>query len=236
MLEAINNAADRVYGGAEDPPMDKSTFIQLMRLAVCNGCFISGGKWHVQNDAVAMGSSLAVILANLWLRFEPILAGETVECVPEVNQLPVDVNVCRVCVTWVTRRGYSIHCHWCTTWFHRKRANLSVAEIKEFVRAKSPWFCSCSRPSTSFVPTEFTIPRSYVFGRYVNDIIRTARKEAIHGILGSANSLHPSLEFTVEEENKGTIPFLDMLLRRPNFSNLLWLRHWRRNLWSARER
>ena len=94
----------------------------------------------------------------------------------------------------VTLRGYLIRCHRCATWFHRKCTNLS---LKEFHRAKRPWFCGCSRLSTSALSTT---AYAKMFGCCVDDIIRTARRE------------HPCLEFTIEEESVGKILCLDMLL------------------------
>ena len=213
VLEAINLAADKVYQREEQPAFDKSTFIQLMRLAVCNVCFLSGGTWYTQNDGVAMGSTLAVILANLWLKeFEGALAGKPLaDSTTESTQNNTDSSTCKSCLKRVTFRGFSIRCHWCATWYHRKCANLSLKEIKEFHRAKRPWFCGCSRPSSS---ARATTPPAKVFGRYMDDIIRTAKREEIRDILAVANSLHPCLEFTIEEETEEKIPFLDMLLER----------------------
>ena len=48
------------------PP--QNTFHELMKLAVKNVKFMVDGKWFVQKDGVAMGASLSVILANLWLK------------------------------------------------------------------------------------------------------------------------------------------------------------------------
>ena len=127
VLEAINLAADKVYQREEQPAFDKSTFIQLMRLAVCNMCFLTGGTWYTQSDGFAMCSTLAVNLANFWLKeFEGILAGEPLaDSTTEVTQ-NTNSNTCKGCLKRVTFRGFSIRCHWCATWYHRKCANLSL--------------------------------------------------------------------------------------------------------------
>ena len=43
-----------------------------------------------------------------------------------------------------------------------------------------------------------------------DDILRTARPHALDEILDTANSLHPSLNFTIEQEVDDQLPFLDM--------------------------
>ena len=48
------------------------------------------------------------------------------------------------------------------------------------------------------------------FLRFVDDIVRTVRGEP-SCLLDAANSLHPNLQFTLEETNsEGNLPFLDM--------------------------
>ena len=55
-----------------------------MNLAVSNVHFKYNSLWYVQKDGLAMGASLAVILANLWLKeFEPALKKE----VPKLTML-----------------------------------------------------------------------------------------------------------------------------------------------------
>ena len=50
---------------------------KLLNLAVSKVHFICNGLWYVQKDGLAMGASLAVILANLWLKeYEPALKKE----------------------------------------------------------------------------------------------------------------------------------------------------------------
>ena len=66
VLEAIQTAADKVF--VDSPPaLDRDTFVSLLTLAVTNIHFMACGKWFRQRDGAAMGSSLSVILANLWL-------------------------------------------------------------------------------------------------------------------------------------------------------------------------
>ena len=52
-----------------------------------------------------------------------------------------------------------------------------------------------------------------IFARYVDDIIRSARKDDIPDILKKVNSLHPNLQFTIEYPDNASIPFSDMNVR-----------------------
>ena len=53
-----------------------------------------------------------------------------------------------------------------------------------------------------------------LFSRYVDDIIRSIKKNEIEMKLAEINSLHMSLKFTIEMEQNGELPFLDMKLCR----------------------
>ena len=48
-----------------------------MELAVTDVHFMCDGRWFVQVDGVAMGSTLSVILANIWMHgFEKAIAAD----------------------------------------------------------------------------------------------------------------------------------------------------------------
>ena len=51
---------------------------------------------------------------------------------------------------------------------------------------------------------------SKLYTRYMDDIIRDINVDKIEPTLTSINNLHPSLKFTMEREENGEIPFLDM--------------------------
>ena len=51
-----------------------------------------------------------------------------------------------------------------------------------------------------------------ITGRYVDDVIRSAKTQEVDEILKKSNKLHTNLEFTVERLDNGSIPFLDMLV------------------------
>ena len=53
---------------------------------------------------------------------------------------------------------------------------------------------------------------STFYRTYVDDLIRIIDKAKIKDKLASINKLHPNLSFTMETEESGTLPFLDMKL------------------------
>ena len=68
MLEAIEEAADRLYCGEfETPPVSKDTFVELLKLASTNVIMSTHDGYYMQKDGLAMGSPPAPLLANIWL-------------------------------------------------------------------------------------------------------------------------------------------------------------------------
>ena len=58
-----------------------------------------------------------------------------------------------------------------------------------------------------------------LFRRYMDDIIRTARQSEINNLLERANKLDTDhLQFTIEKERDGVLPFLDIKIVRTRFS------------------
>ena len=55
-----------------------------------------------------------------------------------------------------------------------------------------------------------------LYARYMDDIIRNIKQIDIEEKLATINNLHPSLKFTIEREENGSIPFLDMKIIRNN--------------------
>ena len=68
VLEAIEEAADRLYCGEfETPPVSKDTFVELLKLASTNVIMSTHDGYYMQKDGLAMGSPPAPLLANIWL-------------------------------------------------------------------------------------------------------------------------------------------------------------------------
>ena len=57
---------------------------------------------------------------------------------------------------------------------------------------------------------------SRLYARYMDDIIRIIKQREIDQKLVEINNLHPSLKFTIEREENGSIPFLDMRIIHSN--------------------
>ena len=55
-----------------------------------------------------------------------------------------------------------------------------------------------------------------LYSRYMDDILRNIESDKIETKLDEINSLHPSLKFTIEREENGSIAFLDMSIQRTN--------------------
>ena len=51
-----------------------------------------------------------------------------------------------------------------------------------------------------------------LFERYMDDILRTIKESLIENKLSEINSLHPNLKFTLEVEQNGKLPFLDICI------------------------
>ena len=55
--------------------------------------------------------------------------------------------------------------------------------------------------------------KAKIFGRYVDDILRSAQSDSIDSILDRVNTLHHNLEFTIERLRDNGILFLDMFVK-----------------------
>ena len=173
--EAIEIACGKIYEGERAKPnMSRATLKRMMELAVTDVWFMRGDHWYIQKDGVTMGA-MAVILANLWLKqVESTIASDSKTSSTEMK------TFCGKCQKIVTKRGYSIQCTMSRSWFHRACSPFSVQKIKSV--SKSEWHCGCPVPPDQNEPV--------IFARYVDDIIRSARKDDIPDILKKENSLH----------------------------------------------
>ena len=69
----------------------------------------------------------------------------------------------------------------------------------------SSWWCGCTLDESL---------KTRVFSRYMDDILRSAKPENITGILERVNKLHQNIEFTIERQENGSFPFLDMRVKQ----------------------
>ena len=74
LKEAVEIALRRFYEQINPPETSRKTMKKLLNLAVGKVHFKCNGLWYVKSHVLAMGASLAVILANLWHKeYEPAL-------------------------------------------------------------------------------------------------------------------------------------------------------------------
>ena len=66
--EAIEIALRELYSSDEVPEIPRSAMKSLLRLAVTNVHFKCNKMWYTQSDGLALGASLVVTLANLWMK------------------------------------------------------------------------------------------------------------------------------------------------------------------------
>ena len=205
LKEAIEIALQKLYSQESPPEIQRATMKRLLNMAVSKVYFKCNDSWYVQVDGLAMGASLAVILANLWLKEYEFALRQQIPVGTGVQQINDKNGLCPCCSRKVTYRSKGVECESCRNWYHLKCGKISddvYASITEIV-----WYCeSCCRAKNK----EKDTPQVKLFLRYVDDIVRTVRGEP-SCILDAANSLHPNLQFTLEKTNsEGNLPFLDL--------------------------
>ena len=58
--------------------------------------------------------------------------------------------------------------------------------------------------------------------RYVDDTISYIKEESIEHVLSKLNGYHDNIELTYEIENDGKLPFLDVLVIRKGYDNIIF--------------
>ena len=192
--------------------MDPEVFSKLLQLATKDVHLLHNGTWFRQTDGLAMGSKLALFLANIWMTsFEDEIAGK--QAVQDTDTLSNDdrsdvKNPCGACGRAV--KGNSAQCRRCAFWYHRDCAGLSTKELKGL--KPGTWHCGCEASSTRSLTNPEQVTEAKLCVRYVDDILRTAKTSEVDSILLKVNQLHPKLEFTIERESENKIAFLDLAL------------------------
>ena len=214
VLESIRLATQLAYEQETTPDMEPEVFSRLLKLATNDVYLLHNGTWFRQTDGLAMGSKLALFLANIWMSsFEDEIAGKpSLQDSYSLSQERDDQsnirNPCGACGNAV--RGNSAQCRRCAFWYHRDCAGLTNRELKRL--KPGTWHCGCGgserMPPTNLEP----ITEAKLCVRYVDDILRTAKAGEVDTILLKVNQLHPKLEFTIERESEQKIAFLDLAL------------------------
>ena len=138
LKEAVEIALRRIYEQIKPP----ETVKKLLNLAVITVHFKWYGLWYVQKDFLAMGASLAVVLANLWLRgYEPALMKEVLK-LTSLNE--DNKEVCPGCQKKVTYRTKGVECESCMNWYHLGGGDTSEFDYANV--AETVWCCmTCNK-------------------------------------------------------------------------------------------
>ena len=128
LKEAIDIALIKLYEQDEPPSIARKTMKTLLKMAVSQVHSKCNETWYVQKDGLAMAASLAIILANLWLKqYETALSRDFLETfLPEK-----DLNgICPECKTKITYRSNCVECECCLNWYHVKCGDKSDDEYR----------------------------------------------------------------------------------------------------------
>ena len=141
LKEAVEIALRRFNEQINPPETSRTTMKKLLNLAVSKVHFKCNGLWYEQKDGLAMGASLAVILANLWPKeYEPALKKE----VPKLTVLNEgNKDVCPRCQKKLTYRAKGVECEACLNWYHLGCGNISEFKYAEI--AETVWYCMTCR-------------------------------------------------------------------------------------------
>ena len=111
----------------------------LLKLAITNVHFRCNESWYCQREGFAMGASLAVILAKLWMKsWEPQLKLQTPKCKTNTQS-----STCCNCEHRVTARSRGVECEICNRRSHAKCQQISNTEYDSM--KNQFWMCSFCR-------------------------------------------------------------------------------------------
>ena len=150
-----------------------------------------------------MGASLAVVLANLWLKVYEHAFKKDVTNITVLNE--GNKEVCPRCQKKVAYRTKGVECEASLNWYHLGCGNISESEYADI--PEKVWYCmTCKKQQEA----DRNVKGVKVFLRYVDDIVRTVKGDP--GVfLEAANKLHPNFQFTIEElDSNGNFAFLDL--------------------------
>ena len=137
LKEAIDIALRKLYEQDEPPSIARKTMKRLLNMAVSQVHFKCKETWYVRKNGLAMGLSLAVISANLWLKqYETALSRDILEMfLPEK-----DLNgICLECNKKVTFRSKGVQCECCLNWYHVNCGDVSDDEYRNI--SENVWYC-----------------------------------------------------------------------------------------------
>ena len=145
-VEKIEIALKEVYSSDEGPEIPRSAMKSFLRVAATNVHIKCKKMCYTQSDGLAMGASLAVILANLWMKsFEKSLQRPNEG---RENKIPDMKGMCTDCKRIVRFRGKGVESESCKTGFMKKSQGITDTNYKNMTEIV--WICSrCAEKSTT---------------------------------------------------------------------------------------
>ena len=166
------------------PGILRATKKRLLEIAITNVHFKCNESWYCQKGGSTMGASLAVILANVWMKsWEPQVKLQTPKCKNNTQS-----STCGNCEHRVTARSRRVVCENCNRWFHAKYQQISNTEYDSI--ENQFWMCSFCRKNDQTDINHSS--ETKIFLRYVDDIVRAVRGDTKE-LLDAVNNLHPNL-------------------------------------------
>ena len=102
LKEATKIALQKLYTQESPPEIKRATMKKLLNMAVSKVYFKCNDSWYEQVDGLALGASLAVILANLWLKEYEFALRQEIPVGTEVQQINDKNGLCPCCNRKVT--------------------------------------------------------------------------------------------------------------------------------------
>ena len=125
LKEAIEIASQKLYSKESPPEIQRATMKKFLNLAVSKVYFKCSDSWYVQVDGLAMGASLAVTLANVWLKEYEIALRQEIPVGNEVQQINDKNGLCPCCSRKVALKSKGVECESCRNWYHLKCGKIS---------------------------------------------------------------------------------------------------------------
>ena len=126
LREAIDSALRKFCEQNELPSIAKKTMKRLLNMTVSQIHFECSETWYDERDSLAMEASLAVILANHWLKQNET---ELLRDIPEKFMPEKDPSgICPECKKKARYRSKGVEIECCLNWYHVKCADISVDE------------------------------------------------------------------------------------------------------------
>ena len=105
LREVIEIALHKLYSQESPPENQRETIKKLLNMAVSKVFFKCKDSYYTQIDSLAMGASIAVILANLCLNEFEFALRQEIPVGTEIQQINDEKDLCPLCSRKVTCRS-----------------------------------------------------------------------------------------------------------------------------------